>query len=134
MGGQWSFLLSRIMFLTAMKLLERLTELKYMFTGLTYRGHFTDYLKKLIRALPISSSSQMEHSMKCVFITEHHYLIMEIAYHPEPNLNNGNRTENVLHVHEYPQQDNFCGYALLIELQSSEYEKYKKFFKGAPEN
>lgn len=32
---------------------------------------------------------------------------MEIAYHPEPNLNNGNRTENILHVHEYLQQDNF---------------------------
>ena len=53
-----------IMFLTAMKQLERLMELKYCrgFPG------STDYLKKLIRALPISSSSQMEHSMKCVFI------------------------------------------------------------------
>ncbi len=35
-----------------------------------------------------------------------HYLVKEIAYHPEPNLNNGNRKDNVLHVHEY-QRDNF---------------------------
>jgi len=55
---------SEIMFLTAMKLSERLMELKY------YKGfpENMDCLKKLIRALPISSSSQMEHSMKCVFI------------------------------------------------------------------
>ena len=35
-----------------------------------------------------------------------HYLIKEIAYHPEPKLNSGNRFENVLHIHEY-EKDNF---------------------------
>lgn len=35
-----------------------------------------------------------------------HYLVKEIAYHPEPYLNNGNRKDNVLHVHEY-KRDNF---------------------------
>lgn len=30
-----------------------------------------------------------------------HYLVKEIAYHPEPNLNAGNRAENILHIHEY---------------------------------
>ena len=34
-----------------------------------------------------------------------HYLVKEIAYHPEPKLNNGNRSENILHVHEYPKDD-----------------------------
>lgn len=37
---------------------------------------------------------------------EQHYLVKEIAYHPEPQLNNGNRKENILHIHEY-QKDNF---------------------------
>lgn len=34
------------------------------------------------------------HKMR--FYDEHHYLTMEIAYHPEPNLNNGTRTEKLL--------------------------------------
>ena len=54
-----------------------------------------------------------------------------IAYHPEPNLNNGNRTENILHVHEYPQQDNFR-VRPAHRITKQEYEKYKKFFKGVP--
>lgn len=37
---------------------------------------------------------------------EDHYLVKEIAYHPEPQLNNGNRKENILHIHEY-KRDNF---------------------------
>ena len=65
------------------------------------------------------------------FYNEHHYLITEIAYHPEPNLNNGNRTENILHVHEYPQQDNFR-IRPAHRITKQEYEKYKKFFKGVP--
>mgnify|MGYP004525105897 FL=1 len=69
------------------------------------------------------------HEMR--FYNEHHYLIMEIAYHPEPNLNNGNRTENILHVHEYPQQDNFR-VRPAHRITKQEYEKYKKFFKGVP--
>lgn len=63
MGGRGTFAVG-IKSLIVMKQLEQLMELKY------YRElpENMDYLKKLIRALPISSSSQMEHSMKCVFI------------------------------------------------------------------
>lgn len=57
-----------------------------------------------------------------------HYLVMEIAYHPEPKLNNGNRTENILHVHEY-QRDNFKHRHARL-LTEEEMKKYKKFFKG----
>lgn len=63
---------------------------------------------------------------------KHHYLVKEIAYHPEPKLNNGNRTECVLHVHEYPQKDNFR-IRPAHRITKEEYEKYKKYFKGVPE-
>ena len=59
---------------------------------------------------------------------EQHYLIKEIAYHPEPQLNNGNRKENVLHIHEY-QRDNFKDRTSRL-LKREEIEKYKKYLKG----
>lgn len=59
-----------------------------------------------------------------------HYLILEIAYHPEPAINNGNRVENVLHVHEY-RRDNFKDRSVR-HITQYEYEKYKKYFKGVP--
>lgn len=61
-----------------------------------------------------------------------HYLIKEIAYHPEPVLNHGNRTENVLHVHDYPERDNFK-YRPAHLITKEEYEIYKKYLKGVPE-
>ena len=59
-----------------------------------------------------------------------HYLVKEIAYHPEPGLNNGNRTENVLHVHDY-QRDNFKDRAP-HRITKKEYDEYNKYFKGVP--
>ena len=59
-----------------------------------------------------------------------HYLVKEIAYHPEPNLNNGNRTENILHVHEY-SRDNFRDRPA-HRITRTEYEEYKKYFRGVP--
>ncbi len=69
------------------------------------------------------------HEMR--FYDKNHYLVKEIAYHPEPNLNNGNRIENILHVHEYPQRDNFA-IRPSHRITKEEYEKYKKYFKGVP--
>lgn len=60
-----------------------------------------------------------------------HYLVKEIAYHPEPKVNNGNRSENVLHVHEY-ERDNFANRPA-HKISKEEYEAYKKYFKGVPE-
>ena len=60
---------------------------------------------------------------------EDHYLIKEIAYHPEPKLNNGNREENVLHIHDYPEKGNFK-VRPPHRITKDEYEKYKKFLKG----
>ena len=53
-----------------------------------------------------------------------HYLIKEIAYHPEPKLT-GNRRENVLHVHEYNKND----FKNRTTRRITE-EEYKKYFKG----
>lgn len=63
---------------------------------------------------------------------KNHYLTKEIAYHPEPNLNHGNRKENILHVHEYPQKDNFR-LRPAHRITKKEYEQYKQFFKGVPD-
>lgn len=60
-----------------------------------------------------------------------HYLIKEIAYHPEPRLNNGNRQENVLHVHEYPEKNNFR-IRPAHRMTKEEYQLYKKYLKGVP--
>ncbi len=59
-----------------------------------------------------------------------HYLVKEIAYHPEPKLNAGNRTENVLHVHDY-MRDNFKDREP-HRITKEEYTKYKKYLKGVP--
>jgi hypothetical protein len=55
-----------------------------------------------------------------------HFLMKEIAYHPEPKLTGHNKP--VLHIHEY-KRNNFIDRAPRL-LTKSEYEKYKKYFKG----
>ena len=57
-----------------------------------------------------------------------HYLVKEIAYHPEPSLNAGNRSENVLHLHEY-KRDNFKDRTPRL-LTQEEITQYKKYLKG----
>lgn len=57
-----------------------------------------------------------------------HYLIKEIAYHPEPKLNGGNKSENILHIHEY-KRNNFKDRSARL-LTVEELKKYKKYFKG----
>ena len=57
-----------------------------------------------------------------------HYLVKEIAYHPEPNLNHGNRKENVLHIHEY-QRNNFKDRKPRL-LKPEEISLYHKYLKG----
>lgn len=58
-----------------------------------------------------------------------HYLIREIAYHPEPDL--AGHHKPVLHIHTY-QRDDFKNRKgrLLTEAEKS---KYKRFFKGVAE-
>jgi hypothetical protein len=55
-----------------------------------------------------------------------HYLIKEIAFHPEPNLTGNHKP--VLHIHEY-KRDNFTDRTPRL-LTKNEYKKYKKYFKG----
>ena len=57
-----------------------------------------------------------------------HYLVQEIAYHPEPRINDGNKSENVLHIHEY-KRDNFKDRSPRL-LTDEEIKKYKKYLKG----
>ncbi len=59
---------------------------------------------------------------------DEHCLVKEIGYHPEPNINNGNRSENILHIHEY-KRDNFQERKARL-LNPEEIEMYKKYLKG----
>lgn len=57
---------------------------------------------------------------------EDHYLVKEIAYHREPDLDPSYKP--ILHIHEY-KRDNFNDrYPRL--LTEDEYNQYKKYFKG----
>ncbi len=58
-----------------------------------------------------------------------HYLIKEIAYHPEPNLNNGNKKDPILHIHEYAKKGDFSIRPNRL-LTQEEFNSYKKYFKG----
>lgn len=57
-----------------------------------------------------------------------HYLVQEIAYHPEPKLNGGNKSDNILHIHEY-KRDNFKERTPRL-MTAEEIKKYKKYLKG----
>lgn len=57
-----------------------------------------------------------------------HYLVKEIAYHPEPGLNGGNRQDNVLHIHEY-KRNNFKDRSPRL-LTEDEFRQFKKYLKG----
>lgn len=61
---------------------------------------------------------------------EDHYLVKEIAYHPEPSLT-GNRHENVLHIHEYNRKFDRTAARLLTD---EETRKYQKYFKGVQDD
>ena len=58
---------------------------------------------------------------------DEHYLLKEIAYHLEPKLT-GNRTEYILHIHEY-LRDKFNNRTTRL-LTNEELKMYKKYFKG----
>ena len=56
-----------------------------------------------------------------------HYLVKEIAYHREPKISD-NRTDNVLHVHEYHRND--FKNRTTRPITADEIKKYRRFFKG----
>ncbi len=60
------------------------------------------------------------------FYDKNHYLIKEIAYHPEKYLDRSRKP--ILHVHEYKAGDLTNRPNRL--LTKEEYEKYKKYFGG----
>lgn len=60
------------------------------------------------------------------FYNENHYLIKEIAYHPERKIDRSGMP--ILHLHEYKPGD-FSNRSLRL-LTQEEYEQYKKYFGG----
>ena len=56
-----------------------------------------------------------------------HYLVKEIGYHPESQLDKSRKP--ILHIHEYPVHDNFSKRTTRL-MTEEEYEKYKQYFGG----
>lgn len=60
------------------------------------------------------------------FYDKNHYLVKEIAYHPEKKLDNSRKP--ILHIHEYEPGN--MGNRPSRLLTAGEYEEYKKYFRG----
>lgn len=60
------------------------------------------------------------------FYDENHYLVKEIAYHPESEIDKSRKP--ILHIHECDRYD--LEYRPNRLLTESEYNEYKKFFGG----
>lgn len=56
------------------------------------------------------------------------HMILEIGYHPEPRIMNGDRQTNVLHFHLYDEQLK-RGSAVLLTHDNPIYKKYKKYLE-----
>lgn len=57
-----------------------------------------------------------------------HYLVKELAYHPEPGLNGGNRQDSILHIHEY-KRNNFKDRSPRLPTEE-EIRQFKKYLRG----
>lgn len=57
---------------------------------------------------------------------KNHKVLYEIAYHPEPTLNNGKRNK-IFHVHYY---DKYGNRSKANPIPAKLLEKYKKYYKG----
>lgn len=73
----------------------------------------------------IKLSSSGEFKMLRIY-NKNHYLIKEIAYHPEPHLDGSRKP--ILHIHEY-EAGNLSKRPNRL-LTKQEYEMYKKYFGG----
>ncbi|MCI6287142.1 MAG: hypothetical protein MR727_00235 [Lentisphaeria bacterium] len=74
----------------------------------------------------IKLNSDGSFNMMRIYDTDH-YLMLEIAYHREPELDP--QSPKVLHVHEYKVKGNMQNRPKRL-LTEDEYEKYKKYFGG----
>ncbi len=59
---------------------------------------------------------------------KNHYLVKEIAYHPEKSLT-GNNFTPVLHYHTYDKNFNRSD-AILLSKDNKDFDLFKKYFKG----
>lgn len=57
------------------------------------------------------------------------YLTLEIGYHPEASINNGNRKDKVLHYHTYDRDFNRSK-AVRLTKNNDIYKKYKKYLEA----
>lgn len=62
-----------------------------------------------------------------------HEAVMDIGYHGERSLNNGNSRTPILHLHEYGKGGDFRQ-RVTRWMTESEYQQYKKYFIGVPED
>lgn len=61
------------------------------------------------------------------FFDKEHYLTFEVGYHPETELDKSRKP--ILHVHEYPEHDNFKKRTTRL-MTEKEYDALMKYFGG----
>lgn len=119
-GNKVAYVYQTVSFIEGVKVLEGLPGTGEH--GLPAEAHYSEMYIKL-------KPNGVFHELR--IYDKEHYLIREVAYHPEPNINGGNRHENILHVHEYPERDNFAN-RVPHKITKQEYEQYKQYFVGVP--
>lgn len=113
----------------------RITDEEYVTTSILTHG------EKVIEGLGKNHSMpDYSHSVKAVYVInkkgvfhamriygEDHMPIIEIAYHPEPNLNNRDREHSIWHMHVYKKGDLKHNDAELISDEVK--KKYKDYLE-----
>ena len=96
--------------------------------GTTSKSHsLPDYSHTLNSVyIKLKKDNKTLHAMR--FYDEKGHPIIEIAYHPEPKINNGNREESIVHFHLY---DNKLGRNNVHRMDKYPEikEKYSKYLK-----
>ena len=96
--------------------------------GIDSRYHGLPEVSRSPNAKYIKLSNDGELRMMRIYDDER-YLTLEIGYHPEASINNGNRKDKVLHYHTYNKDFNRSKAVKLTE-NNDIYKKYKKYLEA----
>lgn len=130
MGGRGTFAAGRSVPSTY-KTLGRVCDVKVL-AGLDSSHHGLPEESKTSWAyIKLKPDGKTFHEMR--IYNANHEVVMDIGYHGEPNLNAGDHRTAILHAHDYAKGGDFK-HRSTRWLTDEEYQKYKKYFIGVPED
>jgi hypothetical protein len=106
---------------TEYKAIDTLKHGEEIIEGVGKNHSMPDYSFKP-NAVYVIKKKDVFHAMR--IYNEQHEPIIEIAYHPEPNLNNKNRIDNIWHMHKYEPGLNRKQAEIITEDVKNKYRKY----------